>query len=718
MVTKDAGNKWRGDSRYAYSSGCLTPQEPTPGCLESDNYAPGIAAGTLPKTFLGNPTKRTYDFNFAGGGALVKDRLWVNGSVRRWVVDKLVSAKNIDGTQAIDDNTLRNYSGKAVHSVNQNQKLMFSYNWDNKVRGHRRDGALNAPDIASLVQTNPASSTQAKYTGIRNKLVYESSFSVMDGRTNYLYQSNTPATAVRKEDSTAGIADFAAQRHEENPNSRTQFDNMVSVARAGWGGDHLLKGGVQFARLYFDDQYDVLNDMYLLYTGGRATQVREYNTPTRAINVDKIFGVFVQDAWTMASRLTLNLGFRYDHNVGTLPAQSVPAGRFVTARSIEESSPIKQNLAVWRTGAVYDPMGDGKMALKASYSRYGLQVGIDRVLNVNPLQSDNQVCTWTDPNNDGIAQLTEISGCQGYTGLTSHYASPTGPKWPYSDEATAGIERQLAKDTRVAVMYYYRTNRNQIGVRNIAAPPSAYTRVTISVPNGPGGTVTAPVPTTATLYNLNAAFLGLQNNVVDNQPYLDTRYNGIDFSASKRMSHRWQMVTGLSIGKNTGGLNNVTTAQGQSATTDLNDPNNTLYSKGVVGLDAKFGFRLSGSYQLPGDVLIAGSVISNGGGAYVSTYNASRAAVAPVVALTRGSQNVFLSARGDERLPKVTTADVRFSRAFRFGQGRRIVPQVDLFNINNGAMPVAITSAVGGSYLAPTQILAPRIIKVGFSVNF
>ena len=177
----------------------------------------------------------------------------------------------------------------------------------------------------------------------------------------------------------------------------------------------------------------------------------------------------------MASRLTLNLGFRYDHNVGTLPAQSVPAGQFVPARSIPESSPIKQNLAVWRTGAVYDPIGDGKTALKASYSRYGLQVGIDRVLNVNPLQADNQLCTWTDPNNDGIAQLAEISGCQGYTGLTSHYASPTGPKWPYSDEATAGIERQVAKDTRVAVMYYYRTNRDQIGVRNIAAPPSAYT---------------------------------------------------------------------------------------------------------------------------------------------------------------------------------------------------------------------------------------------------
>ena len=100
MVTKDGGNKWRGDSRFSYSNGCLSPAEPKPGCLESDNYGPGIADGTLGKTFLGNPTQKTYDFNFAGGGALVKDRLWVNGTIRRWVVNKLVNAKNIDGTQA------------------------------------------------------------------------------------------------------------------------------------------------------------------------------------------------------------------------------------------------------------------------------------------------------------------------------------------------------------------------------------------------------------------------------------------------------------------------------------------------------------------------------------------------------------------------------------------------------------------------------------------
>src|SRR3954471_21695109 len=99
MVTKDGGNKWRGDVRYNWTTGCLTPQDPKPGCLESDNLsgAPGLA--------LGNPTQSGYDLNVSGGGALIQDRLWVNGAVRRWIINKLVNAKNDDGTQAVD-NTL------------------------------------------------------------------------------------------------------------------------------------------------------------------------------------------------------------------------------------------------------------------------------------------------------------------------------------------------------------------------------------------------------------------------------------------------------------------------------------------------------------------------------------------------------------------------------------------------------------------------------------
>jgi hypothetical protein len=721
MVTKDAGNKWRGSTRYNYSNGCASTTQVVPGCLESDNLQPGIAAGVLPKTLLGNPTLLTYDFNLAGGGAIVQDRLWVNGSIRRWIVNKLVNAKNIDNSQAIDDNTLKNYSGKAVFSATANQKMVFSYNWDNKIRGHRRNGSLLQPDVASLIQTNPASSTQAKYTGIHNKLVYESSFSTMRGESDYNYQPGIPAGTYRVEDSVLNTGINAAAGQEYQPNSRTEFDNVVSYSKSNWGGEHLFKGGVQFAHLHFDDKNVILGDAILKTTNGKATSIDEYNTPNESISNSSETGFFLQDTWTAANHLTLNLGVRYDHNVGTLPAQSTPGGTYIGPLSIGESTPINQNLFVWRSGLVYDPVGDGKTALKASYSRYGLQVGIDRVTNVNPFSLVSRNCTWTDPNGDGIPQASEITNCAAFPGLNVHYAGSNGPSWPFSDEVTAGVERQVMNDMRVGVIYYHRTNRNQIGTSNTAVPASDYTAATVNIPNGPNG------PTTATLYNLNStAVLALgTNNILSNQPFLDTVYNGVDITANKRFSHHWQMVAGLTFGKNTGGLNQSSgTGTGQSTTTDLNDPNLTTYANGIVGYDSPVAFRLSGSYQAPYALTIAGTLISNSGYPYVSTYSMTRAQFATLctancgTGLVRSSQTVFLSDRGDERLPTTTLLDLRLSRPFNFGQGRKIVPEIDVFNVTNRYTPTSVNTVVGGTYLQPSGIISPRIIRVGFSLDF
>jgi hypothetical protein len=167
------------------------------------------------------------------------------------------------------------------------------------------------------------------------------------------------------------------------------------------------------------------------------------------------------------------------------------------------------------------------------------------------------------------------------------------------------------------------------------------------------------------------------------------------------------MVAGLTLGKNEGG-------QGG----DLNDPNATLYPRGIIGNDSKVGFRMSGTYRLPYEIGLAGSVVSNTGYPFVSTYNVTRAiAAAHGVALTRTSQTVELSERGEERLPNVTMFDLRISRTFRFGN-RRIEPQIDFFNIGNADTVVSLQNAVGSTYMDPREILSPRIIRVGFSLDF
>ncbi len=172
-----------------------------------------------------------------------------------------------------------------------------------------------------------------------------------------------------------------------------------------------------------------------------------------------------------------------------------------------------------------------------------------------------------DPNGDGKFQLSEVNvaQCSAFSGGVSTFYAADGVDWPYSDEIAAGVETQVMSGMRVGAMFYYRTNRDQFGQRNTAVPTAtSYTPFTFTIPNGPGGTVASPKPMSVTAYNLAAALSSAQNIIRDNESYLDTEYKGVEFTASKRFSRRWQMVGGLTFGKNEGGLTNGT---------DLNDPN-------------------------------------------------------------------------------------------------------------------------------------------------
>jgi hypothetical protein len=708
MVTKDAGNAWRGNLRYSFSN----------DDLQSENHLD--IQHELPD-FLGNPTLKAYDANLSGGGAIVQNRVWVNGTVRRWIVNKLTTSKNADGSQALDDNTLKNYSIKGTASLSANQKLMVSYLWNDKIRGHRRDGSNLISDIAAVVQTNPVQTTQAKYTAILgNRLVYESAFSVMDGQTNYTYQPDTPTDAIHRADFSLGTQDIASRRHEEQPNARHQFDNVFAYNKSGWGGDHFFKTGVQYARLYFEQRYTVQGHHYVEFSNGVPNRIRLWNTPTVSKNVAHVIGFFVQDSWSVGPRLTLNLGARWDSYRGVLPEQNNTnvafdlfdpgsvendgTGPFIDPRSLSEQEVLNQSKGVWRAGLVFDVTGDGRTAMKANYSRYAQQVGINRVQDVNPLGPGSRTCPWNDPNGDGRFQPSEItmSQCSAFSGGVNTVYAADGVGWPYSDEVTAGIERQIGGDMRVGAMFYYRTNRDQLGVRNTAVPASVYTADTVSIPDGSGGTVQA------TVYNIPATLASAADRVRDNEAYFDTKYKGVEFTASKRFSSRWQMVGGVTIGKNEGG-----TGGG-----DLNDPNTTTFPRGVIGNDSKYAFRLSGSYLLPADIALAGSLTANQGYPYQTTYSLTRAAAAAQgIRLTRSSQSITLSERGSERLPNVTLIDLRLSRTFRFGN-RSLSPQLDIFNIGNSDTVVSLNSSVGGAYLDPREIMAPRIIRVGFSLNF
>ena len=87
-------------------------------------------------------------------------------------------------------------------------------------------------------------------------------------------------------------------------------------------------------------------------------------------------GVFVQDRWTL-KRLTLNYGLRFERLNGWVPAQHVPASRFLPARDFAPVNDIPD----WtdlnpRLGVSYDLFGNGRTAIRASLGRYTETTGV------------------------------------------------------------------------------------------------------------------------------------------------------------------------------------------------------------------------------------------------------------------------------------------------------------------------------------------------------
>ena len=687
MVTKSGSNTWKGDVKFYYAN----------PSLQSDNFANVSKQFNYPG---GNPITEQYDFNGTGSGPIIKDKMWLFGSFRRWRVDKKVlSVVNPDGTNPTDHNLIRNGSAKLTTQINPNHRFTVVYNYNFKERFPQR-GTTPAytQDSATVVQQQPAYDAQAKYTAVLGgSSTYENSIGLMDGTYPRHQQPSVLPTDLYHEDSVLSTAWGAAPPWSDNPNYRLEWDNVFSHTQEGFGGRHNLKAGVQFIRQYYQYNYHMNGDMGLYFNNGVAYKIQVYNTPVVAINYVHQLGLFGQDSWNIG-HLTLNLGARVDRASGWIPNETSPAGNFVPTRTVARTDVYKQWMPVWRTGLAFDVFGNGKTAIKANVSRYGAQVGAAQVVNsVNPFSLSTATVAWNDLNGDGLPQPNELGTFEGFTGgATTRYASANGPAWAYSDEITAGIEHELAKSLRVGLMYYHRTNRNLTGTFNMAVPSSAYTPVT--VPNPLGGT---PL----TVYNLNKAYVGLQDNLLQATSLLNTDYNGVDLTAAKRFSARWQMMAGFTVGKNKGGINNG----------DLNDPNNLNNMQGIIGNDSTYQFKLSGTYVLPGAFNVSGSFLTNTGYPRQLTYTVTRA-IYP--GLTRASQTVYMNQRGDPRLPNVTMADVRLSRTFKFGRIGSLEPQLEVFNIANNDVILNMVNAVGARLGYPSEILAPRILRLGVSVKF
>ncbi len=717
MVPKEGGNQFHGSF---YGSG-----------MSSGTQFNNVPSNN-PFLKAGNNFQSMYDLNGSLGGPILKDKLWFFSTVRRWTVNEYqANIFNPSGAQGLEDQRITSGVGRLTWQINEKNKVSGYYDKNMKYRGHRHDTSTSVPSIsdeAAVIQATPLGYTsQFKWTStLSSKLLLEAGLSLFF--LDYTYSNEPESNPSAVATITNGVLSNVAQyTYRSQANRRSYVGNVSYVT-----GSHNWKFGAIYGGAPYRETYATQGDATVTITGTNSPVINFYNTPidTRE-NLNADFGLYAQDSWTIKHRLTLNLGVRYEFLNASLLHQSAPAGRFVQARDFAPVSSLPSwNNVVPRIGMAWDPTGSGKTVIKASASMYDQIMAVYIAQLFTPMQRASKSCTWAHPTTPISSATLNTNGITlVQAAYSSHYPTPGLPgdqlanctpsdqysfsgtnnqktdlKRPYSWEYSLGVQREVIPRLVVSATGYYRTNRNNIGLKNTAEPLAGYTQTTRVTP------VIGGYPElsnqTITVYSAPGT---ASTNTLSNYRELNSQYVGLEFTGRYSFAGQNFLSIAYTVGKKTG--SNLGT------TSDLNNPNNLKNSYGPIELDSTNQFRLTGVYMLPLKFKISGNYIHNTGIPLNPTYTVS--------GLTQGSATVLLAKIGTYRYPSVDLMDIRFGRVFKI-EHFSLEPFFDMYNLfNKNTTTTANTSVntqtstvVPQNFRGVTQNLEPRLVRIGLKFDF
>ena len=647
-----------------------------------------------------------YDSGAWLAGPVLRDKVWFSSSFHhQQILQYLLGSYNPDGTQVPDDNFLWNNSNKVAWQVTPSSQLSYFYTIQRKVNGHRASTTQFVESGATQRNDKTPQLSQAKWTSsLRSKMVLDISASLIRNRDWQVWPKEAKAEYIAGIDQVTNTVLRILPTYQDTENRRVVFQTGASYFTTV----HDIRAGYQLNQISFAPRFYSSANMRAVYRAGVPDSVNTYNTPLVSTMRDREMAAYVQDKWRPTRKLTVNLGLRLDNNYGWENASCQPQTDFVDARCFEPLKGVPDWTAVNpRFSAIYDVSGDGKTAIKFAANRYIGPVGAGAVARVNPIKVASDTRRWTacspgqtsacDLNGDLLPQLNELGPSSGYDfGVNQRYAA--GNKWPWAREYTIELQRQLPGNILATAGYTRREKKGNLGVRNVSVPTSGYLPVTVTEVNS---------SRSVTVYNQDPATRGKFDYIYNNEPSLDSTFNGGDITVEKRLSRGWMLTGGVSLGKNIGDIYDRT-ATGN----ELNNPN-LQFARGIAGNDVPFSLRLSGLYELPYQISASATLQHQSGFPEITSVSVGN----NTIVLTQGSQTITVSPRGTTRLPDLNQLDASFRRPFRSG-GKVVQPRIDFYNLLNSATITSRVNTLGSSYLVPNSIQRGRLMKLGFSVDF
>jgi hypothetical protein len=669
----------------------------------------------------GSPFDMTRDTTASLGGPLLRDRWWLFGSYRRYDLrQQILSVTNQAGVPVVDVNHQTNTDLRSDFQVNAKNKFSFVWLYNEQNRFFRRDTAYSfVSEEASWRQIEPAYILQGLWTSqVTNNFLLD--FRVGWNKIIFPLSYQIGSTGLNVQDVANSTETGAAPYEFQNPAWVLKWSAAGSWYKGNLAGSHNFKFGFEWGKSYNAYIYKVNQGINVLLNGGQPYQVLAYNTPTTQKNYFRDPSFYVQDTWTLKRRLTFDLGLRYDHFVTYYPAQkSDPNETFPQLFPITPYA-SSGNLVDWNTvsprvGLAFDVTGKGDSVVRFSYGRFYIMQGTGLAETVNPVGLSGKYYAWNDSNGDGIPQQDEwlpqgantvpVNAFGGSTGthINSHMSRP------YSDQLSAGYEKQIWRDLRVGVTYYYRTKKNLFGLENTAVATSDYVPVT-----GFANPITNQPLTLYSFQPSDPTKYGAFNFLVTNISELnDNAYHAVEFTAVKRLSHRWQVLGGFTIQRQKGVYSRGYSDQAYSD--NFTDPNNDINRKNnYLNLDATYVFKVDSSYELPWKFATSVNFQHYTGFPIqpTDTFTVNNGQGTPV------GESVILQPAGIQRLPSVNMLNLRLSREFVISERWHVIPTVDFFNVTNAQTTIGEVTTFGSSYLEPFLSINPFVTRFGLRFTF
>jgi hypothetical protein len=689
--------------------------------MQSTNMPDDLIAAIGGVTGKGNRIDLYKDYGFEVGGPIVKDRLWGWGAYGKTDVTLLTL------TNTPDQTILENVSFKASGQATQDLRGTFSYFRGDKVKFGRNASPTRPPETTwNQSGPSPVYRVEGNYV-LANNLFISGRYGHVGGGFNLTPQGGLD-TPMFNDDSgiwRGSYTDYTTVRPQHTVSGEGNY----------FRGRHEIKFGFGWRRADTDSTSLVpgANDIITYHDGypNMIAEVTAWNhvTSTRGVYMNAYLGDTI--TW---DRLTLNAGFRWDRQAGSVLAGAQTGNPVLPTVLPDLTSQPADDVVVWnsvtpRVGLSYALDESRRTLLRASYGMFASQLnatagGFLSVIDYRGVYIYDVV----DANGNRVADPGELAGLPivDWYGFDinnpGNVASPIHSVGDYSTpmthEVQFGVDRELMRNFGISGTFTWRHFNNFVWRNNGLRSDDYQQNGTFTGTFSPVGSVSVPfygvIPSripanqAATVYTKREDYY--------------QRYMGFEVAATKRMSNRWMARIGFSTNSHKEYFDSPEAIADPTPTqTNPNiDGGTVIRSSAGSGKSSIFQvlpsyqFIATGAYQARWGINLGMNMVVRQG--FAMPYNHDRVASGDPIAPNKAV--LLVSDVTDFRLPSVTSLDFRIGKEFTFNRARFNL-DFDVFNLLNRSTVLGRQYNLRLSTADQVQeIMNPRVLRVGLRFGF